>query len=157
MNVFNVAQVEVLPVMSLQVAAATEKDPQLSQVLRYTQPGRSAEVPEVLSPYWIRKSEVTIKQDCLLWGTRVVIPQKWQKAVLSELHRDHPGIVCMKEVARSYAWWEGIDKEILQALSNCKERTTYGSTSPLAMANQAMAKTAHRFCRTIPREDVPPS
>ena len=32
-----------------------------------------------------------------------MVPQKWQKTVLDELHRDHPGIVCMKEVAHSYS------------------------------------------------------
>ena len=79
MNVFNVAQVEALPVTSLQVAAATKKDTQLSLVLRYTQSGWPAEVPEVLLPYWNCKSEITIEQDCLLWGIRVVILQKWQR------------------------------------------------------------------------------
>ena len=40
-----------------------------------------------------------------------MISQKWQKTVLVELHRDHPGIVHMKEVTCSYAWWEGMDKD----------------------------------------------
>ena len=42
----------------------------------------------------------------------MVIPQKWKQTVLGELQRDHLSIVCMKEVVRSYAWWEGIDKDI---------------------------------------------
>ena len=131
-NVFNVAQVEALPVTSLQVSAATKKDPQLSQVFRYTQSGWPVEVPEVLLPYWNRRSEMTIEQDCLLWGIRVVIPEKWKKAVLSELHRDHPGIVRMKEVARSYAWWEGIDKDIETVVKSCKPCQAVRNAPPMA-------------------------
>ena len=131
-NVFNVAQVEALPVTSLQVAAATKKDPQLSQVFRYTQSGWPVEVSEVLLPYWNRRSEMTIEQDCLLWGIRVVIPEKWKKAVLSELHRDHPGIVRMKEVARSYAWWEGIDKDIETVVKSCEPCQAVRNAPPMA-------------------------
>ena len=60
----------------------------------------------MLLPHWNHRSEFTIEQDCLMWGIRMVIPQKWQETVLGELHTDHPGIVHMKEVTHSYAWWE---------------------------------------------------
>ena len=43
-NVFNVAQVEALPLPSQQIAAATKKDPVLSQIIRYTQSGWPSEV-----------------------------------------------------------------------------------------------------------------
>jgi len=102
MNVFNVAQVETLPLISQQIATATRKDPLLSQVYRYSQLGWPMEVPEVLLPFWNRKTELSIEQGCLLWGIQVGILQKWQKTVLAELHKDHPGIFQMKEVACSY-------------------------------------------------------
>ena len=74
-NVFNVAQVEALPLTSQQIATATKKDPVLNQVFRYTQSGWPSEVAEVLLPYWNCRSELLyIEQDCLLWGIRVVIP-----------------------------------------------------------------------------------
>ena len=131
-NVFNVAQVDTLPLTSQQIATATKKDPVLSQVFRYTQSGWPSEVAEVLLPYWNHRSEFTIEQDCLLWGIRVVIPQKWQETVLGELHRDHPGIVRMKAVARSYAWWEGIDKGIETLVKSCKSCQTVRNSPPMA-------------------------
>jgi len=45
---------------------------------------------------------------------------KWQKTVLAELHKDHPGIVQMKEVACSYVWWDRIDKDIETMVKSCK-------------------------------------
>ena len=40
--------------------------------------------------------------DCLMWANRVVIPTKLRKPLIEELHTDHPGIVRMKAIARSY-------------------------------------------------------
>lgn len=65
-NLFNVAQVEVLPLTSHQIATATKKDPLLSQVFRYTQWGWPTDVAEILLPYWNRRFELTIEQGCLL-------------------------------------------------------------------------------------------
>ena len=123
-NIFNIAQIEALPLTSHHVAAATRKDPLLSQVFCYVQSSWSTEVAENLLPHWNRRTELTIEQGCLLWGIRVVIPQKWQKTVLDELHRDHSRIVRMKEVAHSYAWWEGMDKDIEALVKSCKSCQT---------------------------------
>ena len=63
-----------------------------------------------LLPYWNRRTELTIEGGCLLWGIRVVVPQKLQEIVLAELHKDRPGMVHMKTAARSFVWWEGLDR-----------------------------------------------
>ena len=55
----------------------------------------------------------------LLWGIRVVIPTRYQKDMLEELDVGHPGIVRMKELARSYFWWPNVDLEIEQTVRNC--------------------------------------
>lgn len=38
-------------------------------------------------------------------GMRVVVPEKFRKIVLDELHEGHSGVVRTKELARSYVWW----------------------------------------------------
>ena len=119
-SVFNLAQVEALPVTALQVANCTKKDPLLSQVYRYTQSGWPREVDSVLLPYWNRRTELAVEGGCLLWGIRVVIPQKLRDTVLRELHRDHPGMVRMKAIARSYLWWEGLDGDIESVVRSCQ-------------------------------------
>jgi len=63
--VFNLAQVEALPVTALQVATGTTRDPLLNQVYQYTQSGWPREVDSVLLSYWNRHMELA---GCLLWG-----------------------------------------------------------------------------------------
>ncbi|XP_026573034.1 uncharacterized protein LOC113447208, partial [Pseudonaja textilis] len=61
-----------------------------------------------------------LHKGCLLWGTRVVIPESLRRPVLKALHEGHPGIVRMKALARSYVWWPGMDDEIAKWVSSCR-------------------------------------
>ena len=118
-SIFNISQLESLPVTNKQVQAATVKDPILSTVWRYTKDSWPASVPDNLLPYYRRKEELTVEGNCLLWGIRVVIPQELRQNVLQELHRNHPGVVKMKSLARSYLWWPGLDQEIEALVKGC--------------------------------------
>ena len=101
---FNVSQLESLPVTSQQLRAATRTDPVLSKVIRYVRSGWPQDCTPTLRPYWSRRFELMVEGECLLWGIRVIVPKKLQKKLLEELHKDHPGISRMKSVARSYIW-----------------------------------------------------
>lgn len=48
----------------------------------------------------LRKNEINIEQDCLLWGYRLIIPYKFRAQILKELRSSHMGIVKMKSLAR---------------------------------------------------------
>ncbi|KAL5517154.1 hypothetical protein EMCRGX_G002638 [Ephydatia muelleri] len=76
-------------------------------------------VSDELKPYVARKLELTLQDDCVLWGTRVVIPKRLQAPILEELHKDHAGICRIKALARSYVWWPGLDREVEQLVASC--------------------------------------
>ena len=121
-SVFNIAQIDALPLTHKAIQIATRSDPLLSKVLHYTKRGWPTQVPEALNPFSTRRHELSIEGECLLWGMRVLVPKKLQGAILQELHRDHPGISRMKAVSRSHVWWPGLDRgdgKILSTLPSC--------------------------------------
>ncbi|XP_026569112.1 uncharacterized protein K02A2.6-like, partial [Pseudonaja textilis] len=69
---------------------------------------------------------------CILWGDQVVVPTKLQKRVLQMLHDGHPGIVRTKALARSYAWWPGMDKQIETWVASCNRCQENHSAPPKA-------------------------
>ncbi len=118
-SVFNIRQIETLPVTSTQLQVATKQDPTLSRALHLTQTGWPPQVSDDLKPFWFRRQELTVEADCLLWGTRVVVPEKLRKRILQELHQSHPGSCRMKSLARSHVWWPGMDKGIKELAKEC--------------------------------------
>ena len=117
--VFNIAQLDTLPVRSSELMAANHTDPQLSKVLQYVRKGWPEKISDTLCPFWQRRSELTVEGDSVLWGVRVVIPVKLRYHVLKELHRGHPGVVRMKALARTYVWWPELDRDVEDRVKAC--------------------------------------
>ena len=78
-----------LTVTSVSIQSCSRKNPILSKVRHYTKSGWPSTVPDDLKLYHLRKLEMTIESECLLWGTRVIVPHSIQKIVLKELHLSH--------------------------------------------------------------------
>lgn len=60
-----------------------------------------------------------------MWGYRVIVPGKFRKQLLSEIHGAHNGMVKMKALARQYFWWPKLDAEIEDFVKNCNSCMTY--------------------------------
>lgn len=67
---------------------------------------------ENLKPYWYRGQELTVEDDCLLWGLWVIVPGSLRQQLLKELHKSHLGTVKSKAVARSHFWWPKLDEDM---------------------------------------------
>ena len=135
--IYNICSLKLdnMPVMAQDILEATKSDPVLSCVLRYVKSGWPVLVEdECLRPYFHRRHEITVERDCLLWGLRVIIPASLHSPILEELHQAHPGIIWMKEVARSDVWWPQFDDDIeatVRACASCQQKQPLPSVAPL--------------------------
>ena len=111
---------EEAPLNARQIATATRKDRELSQLHRYIMEGWPKEIPDEMRMYHKKRDELSVEQGCVLWGTRVIAPVKLRTAVLKEVHSGHPGTVKMKSIARQYVWWPNIDMHIEKVCKECE-------------------------------------
>lgn len=107
------------PISSNEIAHETKRDPLLRRVLQHTYEGWPEKCDVSLRPFASRKQELSIEKDCLLWGTRVVIPGVLQSKVLELIHDTHIGVARMKALARSWVWWQNIDADIERSVKMC--------------------------------------
>lgn len=118
-EIFYFKNVEKAPVTASQVKKATRNDPELSRVMDIVIRGQAVSDNSDLKPFLDRRWELSVQSGCLLWGRRVIIPQALHSKMLEQLHTGHSGIVKMKEMARSYFWWPGLDKQIEHMAKSC--------------------------------------
>lgn len=107
------------PVTACHIAVWTRRDPVLSKVLTYVEQGWPNEYDKSLNTYSSKRNELSVHQDCLKWGSRVIIPPKGRDAVLQELHEGHPGMTKLKSLARMYVWWPNLDDKSVQLCRHC--------------------------------------
>ena len=110
---------DALPIDSTTVSKSSRQDAAISKVMDYLASTWPSTVNDDIKPFLHRQHELSIHQNCLLWGSRVIIPTKLRSQVLHQLHDGHLGIVKMKTMARNYFWWPGLDKDIEQLAKSC--------------------------------------
>ena len=97
------------------------QDPKLSQVYSYALnewSTSSKSLPDKVNPFFNKRFELTVSNRCFLWGTRVVIPDKFHPDILHLLHDGHPGMTKMKSIARLHVWWPGIEQFVTLCAQN---------------------------------------
>ncbi len=105
----------------------------MSKVKYFTLNGWPKHVTEdELKPYWVRRTELSVESDCVMWGFRVVIPPVLRPQMLKELHDNHLGIVRMKVRARSHFWWPKLDRDIENLMATCAHCQLTRNSPPIA-------------------------
>ena len=125
-SLFNVAQINCLPVTAQQIDRLTKSDPCLSKVLQYTRQGWPSTVPEELKPFKQRANEIITVGDCLLWGIRVIKLQGDNIKPILELP------VYIKAMARSYVWWPKLDTHLEDMVKSCTSCQSVKEAPPVA-------------------------
>ena len=100
---------------------AQASDPVCSSLIDYCKHGWPSkwDIPLKLKPYWQARGHLTLHNNLLLYGPRIVIPKLLQREVLSKLHEGHQGIQKCRLRANISVWWPGITKHIKDIVERC--------------------------------------
>ena len=79
----------------------------------------------------------------MLWGSRVIVPEKGRKQALELLHVAHPGIVRMKSLARAYMWWPAMNDDIELCVKQCTISRKMPPVAPLHPWDRTMVQSSH--------------
>ena len=95
----------------LEIEVKIKKDKVLSKLLKVVETGNwSADLDlKPFEPYW---DELSVYQNVILRGNRIVVPAYLKKPVLKLAHEVHVGIVRTKQLLRAKYFWIGMDRDI---------------------------------------------
>ena len=93
---------EISTVTVPQIKHWTDHDPVLAKVRNFVYNDWPRSINSEFQPFYSRRLELSIQDNCLLWGSHVIIPQPGKEKILSLLHEGHPGICKMKSLACNF-------------------------------------------------------
>ncbi|XP_062550294.1 uncharacterized protein K02A2.6-like [Armigeres subalbatus] len=126
-DVIQVNQIETLPITVEELEEYTAKDKNVKQLIQGLRSGRPVEGS---FRFGVDQNQFTMQGSCLMRGIRVYIPPPLRDRVLAELHSGHFGVSRMKSLARSYCWWENIDKAIEDLAKDCVNCARFRTDPP---------------------------
>ncbi|BHF58262.1 hypothetical protein SprV_0100121400 [Sparganum proliferum] len=109
-----------IPVAAADIRRATEQDPVLSQAITYVQTRwPTTALADDLRQLFLRRASLSAVDSCLMFANIVTIPYSLRPTVLRLFHAANPGTSRMKSIARSFAYWLGIDGDIDDLVRHC--------------------------------------
>ena len=106
----------------------------MQKVIEFTRNGWPSTIPDELQQFSRKRDELSVNNQYLFWGIRVVIPKSLRQSILEELHLSHPGMTRMKTITRGQFWWPGLDSDIeglAKSCSACLEAKQAPAKAPL--------------------------
>jgi hypothetical protein len=121
-----------------EIQRATASDKVLGRVIKAVKDGTLAnrKKDQALCPYARIASEISIAEDVVLRGTRIIVPKELQERVLDICHEGHQGIVKCKSLLRTKVWFPGIDLAMERKVKGClpcQAAVTSHQRDPLVM------------------------
>jgi len=65
--------------------------------------------------------ELSLCDDLLLFGSRIVVPETMRKVTLQKIHQGHQGIQKCRLRVKNSVWWPGVSRDMENFINSCPE------------------------------------
>ena len=103
---------------------------QLRQFILNGFPSHRSQLPDSCKRYWLVRDHLTIDDDLIVNGCRLLIPTKLRQEILTQLHESHQGSVRTKQRARLSVYWPGINNDIDSVILSCQQCQDHLPSNP---------------------------
>ena len=93
-------------------------------------PHSKPDCPAPVMEYWNVRDELSVADDVIYKGSKIVIPKSMRKQVLIKIHEGHMGIDKCKKRGREVLYWPRISLDIEQMVQNCSACLKYSAKKP---------------------------
>lgn len=108
-------------------------------------PPSAKSVSGVLAPYYTIRDELSVKDNYILRGSRLIAPLSLRHTLITLAHESHQGIVRTKQRLRNLYWWPRMDSQVQSCIASCI----------LCQANDKTASTRPAPLQPVPLPDGP--
>jgi len=118
-----IGKIPAKPQYLVNVLTKQKEDPVCEKLKEYITNGwpEKKTLSSHLLTYWRVKDELTLQNEMLLKGERLIIPRVSRRDTIEKIHQGHLGIVKCLRRARESVWWPGINQEIKDFVLNCQQ------------------------------------
>ena len=102
----------------------------LKQVILDGWPNSKSQCDPDLMPFWNVRDELSIANDVIFKGSKIVIPKCMQKSILAKIHEGHQGIEKCRKRGREAIYWPHINADIEQMVKNCSACLKFSAQKP---------------------------
>ena len=104
-----------------EIAKKQDEDDICAQVKQFCKKGWPTQqrIPDSLKVYHSVSAELSVHNDILMRGSRIVIPPPLREDMLEKLHSGHQGITKCRLRAKQSVWWPGLSSQLEKLISNC--------------------------------------
>ena len=128
----------------------------LSQCMKGGQMGSAKDINGYKNVF----QELTLVDELIMRGERMVVPEKLQKRMIQMAHEGHQGVVQTKQMLCAHVWFPGIDaavKNYTDKCLGCQANTPLDHREPLQMTelpDGPWEKVSMDFAGPLPNKDM---
>ena len=111
---------EEFPIDFHRVEKETQNDELMSKLFRTIMFGFPEQLlDDSLKNFYKHQDKLSVHGGCISFTDRIMIPKSLRVEVLELLHSCHAGISRMKNTARAYIYWMGLDEDVENFVKSC--------------------------------------